>query len=559
MSGQQPIPISRLSSESSSSDSKTLVKDNAANELVFAVVGHVGSGPSFIARQLQSILSESGYETKILKATDILSERQPIELFNATSIERAKSMQILGDDMRRDDSAAIARALALRIRLTRAEHMNLSDIGNAPVKPDAVRRAYILDSLKHPAEVELLRRVYQSSFLLIGIVCDYENRLRRLTNKFRDAGRAAAEEFMSEDEKSKHTHGQQVAATFHLADAFIDNSNEDKLSDGEVNDAWKAAAELNRIVRIVTHSHVVRPYPSETAMHAAYAAQTQSACLSRQVGAALIDKNGNLISTGTNEVPQAGGGVYGEDPSVPLDVPDHRCAYKNRYCSSTREQHRIVDEIAERLVANGATVQTSTIRDILLGSRITQLLEFSRAVHAEMDALIGAARTGHSTVGTRLFVTTFPCHYCARHIVAAGVDEVQYIEPYSKSRANDLHSDSITSNATAWQAPSVLRNRSAKVLFRPFVGVSPRLYRRAFFKDRELKNQSGGMQIQSPDWGSPWQVLRVSYADLEAMLLGSGPAARQSTTPASSPLKQSAPAVVYELPRVFPLKDTVDE
>jgi deoxycytidylate deaminase len=557
MSTQQPIPISRLRSESSRTDSKTLVQDNAANELVFAVVGPVGSGPSLIARQLKSILGESGYETTILKATDILAGAQVIDAFKEASVERAKAMQIIADEMRRDDSAAIARALALRIRLTRAEHMNLSDIGNSPVKPDAAKRAYVLDSLKHPAETELLRRVYLSSFLLIGIVCSYEKRLFRLTNKFRDAGRAAAEEFMSTDEKSKQTYGQQVAATFHLADVFIDNTNDERQADGEMNDAWTAPAELKRIVKIVTHSHIVRPNPAETAMHAAYAAQTQSACLSRQVGAALIDKHGNLISTGTNEVPRAGGGVYGEDPSAPSDVPDHRCAYKN--CTSTREQHSIVDEISARLAGHGATVQTSTIRDILLGSRITQLLEFSRAVHAEMDALMGAARTGHSTVGTRLFVTTFPCHYCARHIVAAGVDEVQYIEPYLKSRAEDLHSDSITVDSISWKAPSESTSGRAKVLFRPFVGVSPRLYHRAFFKERELKSANGDIHIHPPDWGSPWQVSRVSYADLEAMLLGPESGVKQSTAPVGVLSKQSLPAAVHELPRSFSTKNLVDE
>lgn len=560
MAAKDLIAVSKPSSLASHFDSKEVVQDHTANELVFAVVGHVGSGTSLIARALQRILGASGYQTSILKATGVISDIKKLSGLNAKSIERAKVMQQLGDALREKDPAAIARALALRIRTTRAEQMNLTDIGNAPVKPDAARRAYVLDSLKHPAEVELLRRVYVSSFLLIGIACNYEKRLLRLTAKFRDAGNAAAEDFMSTDEKSKVSHGQQVASTFHLADAFIDNSSDEHHPDGETNNAWRVPAELERIVKIVTHEQVVRPYPSETAMHAAYAAQTQSACLSRQVGAALIDAHGNLISTGTNEVPRAGGGVYGEDPSAPLDEPDHRCAYKNKYCSSTKEQHSIISEIVARLEAHGATVQTSTLREILLGSRITQLLEFSRAVHAEMDALLGAARTGHSTVGTKLFVTTFPCHYCARHIVAAGVDEVQYIEPYSKSRAKDLHSDSITVDAKDWAPPSTANGRRAKVLLRPFVGVAPRLYRRAFFKDRELKATNGDMQIQPADWGSPWQVLRVSYADLEAALLrGSEAEAKEPSEPAQFASKPENQAVVHELPRTIAKKHAADD
>jgi adenylylsulfate kinase-like enzyme len=93
VSAHETVAISRLPSGSSRADSKGMVQDNAANELVFAVVGHVGSGTSFIARRLQTILSESGYNATILKATDILSERGGLDGLGVTSIERAKAMQ----------------------------------------------------------------------------------------------------------------------------------------------------------------------------------------------------------------------------------------------------------------------------------------------------------------------------------------------------------------------------------------------------------------------------------------------------------------------------------
>jgi hypothetical protein len=58
-----------------------------------------------------------------------------------------------------------------------------------------------------------------------------------------------------------------------------------------------------------------------------------------------------------------------------------------------------------------------------------------------------------------------------------------------------------------------------EVLFRPFTGVAPRLYRRAFLKDRDLKDsRTGEFKIGVPEWGSPWQVHRASYVELEAAL-----------------------------------------
>jgi hypothetical protein len=116
-----------------------------------------------------------------------------------------------------------------------------------------------------------------------------------------------------------------------------------------------------------------------------------------------------------------------------------------------------------------------------------------------------------------LFVTTFPCHYCARHLVTAGVDEVQYIEPYPKSQALDLHDDAIQITTTGWQPPS---QGGKKVLFRPFSGVAPRLFGRAFLKgDRDLKDKNTGLiKIGDAEWGTPWHLRRASYVELEAAL-----------------------------------------
>ncbi len=58
-----------------------------------------------------------------------------------------------------------------------------------------------------------------------------------------------------------------------------------------------------------------------------------------------------------------------------------------------------------------------------------------------------------------------------------------------------------------------------KVIFRPFKGVAPRMYRRAFQKDRELKNKAtGDMDVHSPDWGSPFDASKTSYAEFEVTL-----------------------------------------
>ena len=131
-------------------------------------------------------------------------------------------------------------------------------------------------------------------------------------------------------------------------------------------------------------------------------------------------------------------------------------------------------------------------RRLLRGSPIYDLTEYGRAVHAEMEALLSCTRNGVSPRGGTLYSTTFPCHNCAKHIVASGIRRVVYVEPYPKSRAKELHPDSIC----------VDEPEAGKVCFEPFVGVSARryfdLFSMALSSGYRMKRKEGGKII-------PWE------------------------------------------------------
>ena len=97
---------------------------------------------------------------------------------------------------------------------------------------------------------------------------------------------------------------------------------------------------------------------------------------------------------------------------------------------------------------------------------MTDITEFGRTVHAEMEALLACARTARSTRKATLYTTTFPCHNCCRHIIAAGIARVVYVEPYPKSKAPELHNDAISVDQTVGKM----------VPFLPFNGIGPRRY-----------------------------------------------------------------------------------
>ncbi|WP_162233739.1 anti-phage dCTP deaminase [Sphingomonas sp. Leaf17] len=536
------VPKTAPANDTKTTSATEIVKQLASHEMIFGVVGPVGSGTSEVAEALHKFLKDNGYDANIYKARDVITEWANASEFNIIGdgkMDCTRALQDAGDELRRKtgENSAVAVRLIRKIVEHRAKATSVEMVTGRAVEPDSAPRAYILDSLRNPGEVELLRRVYQQAFCLIGVVCDDETRKSRLTQKFSDAGRDKIEEFMQRDEKAAVKYGQQVSATFHLSEFFLDNSVsrlKTLVGGKEVpNPDWNVTDELGRLTDILSHTKIYRPRTNETAMYHAFGARMRSACLSRQVGAALMDGKGSLLATGTNEVPRAGGGVYGSefgqvsDDDINPDA-DHRCAFHGGYCRNTMEQNSIVSELVNALEGFGLK-NSPDVRNKIKSTRLGQIIEFSRAVHAEMDALLSAARQGVSTIGSRLFVTTYPCHNCARHIVAAGVDEVQFIEPYLKSRALPLHGDSITTVKKDWMAPSKIstydnnkgHDVSPLVLFRPFTGVAPRLYRRAFYKDRELKNESTGVMFENfpeADGSGVAQALQVSYAQVEAKI-----------------------------------------
>jgi len=204
-------------------------------------------------------------------------------------------------------------------------------------------------------------------------------------------------------------------------------------------------------------------------MFVAKAAALRTLDLSRQVGAAIFTNNSEIISMGSNEVPKGGGGTYWCD-----DGFDDR-EYVRKQDSNDRRKSEILSEMLDILDINN-----SENRKKLNDSQFMDALEYGRIIHAEMSAIMDAARLGRSTKGGIIYCTTFPCHMCAKHIVGSGISKVIFLEPYPKSLVLDLHSDSIVVEGND-------RGRYGSypsVEFEHFCGVAPRRYRELFERGR---------------------------------------------------------------------------
>ncbi|MFC5421610.1 deaminase [Bosea eneae] len=104
-----------------------------------------------------------------------------------------------------------------------------------------------------------------------------------------------------------------------------------------------------------------------------------------------------------------------------------------------------------------------------------------------MNAITDAARNGIPLNNSLMYCTTFPCHLCAKHIIAAGIRKVVYIEPYPKSYAIELYGGELIVSRTA-------EMESGKVRFEPFIGIAPYRYREFFERGRRKDSNGNAMK-----------------------------------------------------------------
>jgi dCMP deaminase len=126
----------------------------------------------------------------------------------------------------------------------------------------------------------------------------------------------------------------------------------------------------------------------------------RSTCLRRDVGAVLV-KESHIISTG-----------YNGTPAGLSHCTSDTCVRKKLNIPSGKDPH------------------------------------LCRAVHAELNCIIQAARHGTSIEGdTTIYVTAFPCIDCTKILINAGIRRIVYLGDYDSS--NEVRNSLITESGIA--------------------------------------------------------------------------------------------------------------
>jgi deoxycytidylate deaminase len=447
---------------------------NHANEFIIGIIAPTGIDKHTIVSKIDFGCRRFSYKTIHIKVSrDIIPLFSGIHEFTS-EFDRIRSSMDTGNFVREKtkDNSFLMKAVINSIYNARLN--NQKEGNDNPLSSE--KNIYIIDSIKNPDEVALLRSVYGTGFHLLGISSSKIKRIEQL--KSRTMSESDARSLIERDEDEENQHGQKTRDAFQECDYFIDaDSNADEVKH-----------DIDRLLHLLFGDPFITPTFDEYAMFIAYSASLRSADLSRQIGA-VIAKNNEIISMGANDCPKAFGGLYWPKRDNTGRIADEVGGrdYTLGYDSNKIEQKNIIVDILSSIELEDNI--RALLEQKLKSSTISNLTEFGRVVHAEMEAISACARNTISCKDATLYSTTFPCHNCAKHIISSGIKKVVFIEPYPKSKAFEFYRNEISETT-----------QENKVWFTPFIGVGPHRFIDLF----AIKTQYGYLKTRKNEDGTKY-------------------------------------------------------
>jgi len=487
------LPAQEIKNSMHSDSVYKTYRDRKTPELIFAFVEPIGGGAAQAAQVLSEVLGSPSYDYKIdpihistiikdeaeksgLDEPELHTDLSAIGGDLSDEARRINKLQQWGNALRKKNGPDyLAKKVIQKIFEYRHERGGFVDASADKLVPVPLRVVHVIRSIKNKAEFSLLKSVYGPMMILVAVSGDYEQQVAN----FHQLGDAQLdnEKIFHEydvlaaiDQKEGPDHGQQVRDIFYRANLFL-NSNASTLK-----------SDIAKFLNLLFSYRIISPTHDERMMFEAFSASVRSTCLSRQVGAAIADSFGDLVSIGWNDVPAYGGGI-----STDYNHGDALCKHEKQ-CRSNKEKNVLIVAAFEKLKKLGllkSKISRVEFEKALRTTVVNDLIEFSRAIHAEMEAILSAARGCKAGLrGGDLYVTTYPCDNCVKHILTAGIRRVVYIEPYAKSRAKAFFADLLADG-------SQVNPDNSRLQLVQFVGIAPESYVTLFRQCGERKDQNG--------------------------------------------------------------------
>ena len=370
-------------------DDLLAIEKTLTPQVVIALCGPLGTPLHEVAQSFKDLLlsTDYGYEyVEIIRLSEEIRAHKGVAPDSSI-----KDLIEAGNELRRDHGNEVLAKLAVRkISIARAaeqakaaaakkaEHPDLfnDDADDGLVPNVTLKWCHIIDSVKHVDELSLLRSIYGEMLYVVGVYSPIEMRIARLENASKNE---KIHDLIDRDSGEEIDHGQRVEDTFPQSDFFL---RVEKITDSH------RISRVRRFLDLMLGTVIATPTVNERAMYAAFSAARNSACLSRQVGAAITSEEGELISTGWNDVPKAFGGLYQTEGDGLSSDEDRRCwNMGGGVCSNDQEKKAISSFIVDKLIESEIipVEKKEAALSVIRGkTQLKSLIEFSRAVHLSL-------------------------------------------------------------------------------------------------------------------------------------------------------------------------------
>ena len=238
--------------------------------------------------------------------------------------------------------------------------------------------------------------------------------------------------------------------------------------------------QIFKYLSLIVHPGLITPTKDESIMQLALNAKYNSGCISRQVGAVVLNKYDSVKSIGWNEVPEG---------QIPCNLRSHDQLLNNStlmdYSQYEKTKLRIDDSfkyIFKEKESNQYEVSNKKgLPDSFCFKQVQNKKDdnknqvYTRSLHAEENAFLQLAKYGNTeTIGGQLFTTASPCFLCAKKAYQLGIKRIVYIEAYP-----DISNEQIFESGL---------NEVERVHFRGAIGLAyQKLYEPLFSYKDELK------------------------------------------------------------------------
>ncbi|HDV5711125.1 TPA: hypothetical protein RJD49_002849 [Legionella pneumophila] len=462
------------------------VSEHSEIEVIIGIVSPLGTNRKKFLKDLENEFERRGYKVQKISLT---TETFKIDCDDSNSFKYFLKMQLCNNIRAKIINGFFAFLACLYI----SEYRN-------SLETNYKKKVFIVDQIKNIFEYEILSHVYGLNFIQISLFSNEIERDRELKNKFsndvhivndlpnieidpkkkysdiftnslikkiKSLANGIIEDYKNEvlpdvshnlmrkdfedfdiQKESNKISGQQIAKLFHKSHYYF---NLDLPKD-------KVKLEMKKFVKQLLGQYDEYPSQDEFGMNLAHQVSVRSNFPgARHIGAAIISNQGEVLSVASIRAPSQSSNTYLSDQ---LKVSDGYEEYKTK-----------IDYWSEQL----KKVSIDESKNII--KFIQDTLDFHPCTHAEIAAIIDAAKIGVSVRGATLYTTTFPCHLCAKEIINSGINRVVYLEAYPKSKNKELYPNLVDFEP---------KNKTDLIPFDFYYGIGPKRFIYAY----SLKNKS---------------------------------------------------------------------